>query len=46
MRLQTPRDLFVEQLRDLHNAETQLVAALPAMAGAASALIPPCATRR
>ena len=36
MQLQTLRDLFVEQLRDLHSAETQLVEALPTMAAAAT----------
>ena len=36
MQLQTLRDLFVEQLQDLHSAETQLVQALPQMASAAS----------
>ena len=32
----TLRDLLVEELRDLHNAETQLVKALPKMAKAAA----------
>ena len=36
MKLETLRDLYVEQLQDLHNAETQLVEALPKMAKAAS----------
>ena len=36
MRLETLRDLYVEQLKDLHSAETQLVDALPKMAKAAS----------
>jgi len=36
MRLETLRDLYVEQLQDLHSAETQLVNALPKMAKAAS----------
>ena len=36
MRLDTLRDLYVEQLQDLYSAETQLVAALPKMAKAAS----------
>jgi ferritin-like metal-binding protein YciE len=36
VQLQTLRDLFVEQLQDLHSAETQLVQALPAMAAAAT----------
>ena len=36
MQLQTLRDLMIEQLHDLYSAETQLVQALPEMAGAAS----------
>jgi ferritin-like metal-binding protein YciE len=36
MQLQTLHDLFVEQLQDLHSAETQLVQALPTMADAAT----------
>lgn len=36
MQLQTLRDLFVEQLQDIYSAETQLVQALPELAGAAS----------
>ncbi len=32
MKLNTLRDLYVEQLRDLYSAETQLVEALPKMA--------------
>ena len=36
MKLETLRDLFVEQLQDLYSAETQIVAALPKMAKAAS----------
>jgi ferritin-like metal-binding protein YciE len=36
MRLETLRDLYVEQLNDLYSAETQLVEALPKMAKAAS----------
>jgi ferritin-like metal-binding protein YciE len=36
MQLQSLRDLFVEQLQDLHSAESQLVEALPKMASAAS----------
>jgi ferritin-like metal-binding protein YciE len=36
MALNTLHDLYVEQLRDLYSAETQLVEALPAMASAAS----------
>jgi ferritin-like metal-binding protein YciE len=36
VQLQTLHDLLVEQLRDLHSAETQLVQALPTMASAAS----------
>ncbi|MFC3834143.1 YciE/YciF ferroxidase family protein [Deinococcus rufus] len=34
--LKTLNDLYVEQLRDLYSAETQLVAALPKMAAAAT----------
>jgi ferritin-like metal-binding protein YciE len=37
MGLQNLKDLFVDQLKDLHSAETQLVEALPKMANAASA---------
>ena len=36
MKLETLRDLYVEQLQDLYSAETQLVKALPKMAKAAS----------
>src|SRR5262245_47089742 len=36
MKIETLRDLYVEQLRDLYSAETQLVKALPKMAKAAS----------
>ena len=36
MKIETLRDLYVEQLHDLHSAETQLVEALPKMAKAAS----------
>jgi len=36
MKLETLRDLYVEQLHDLYSAETQLVKALPKMAKAAS----------
>jgi ferritin-like metal-binding protein YciE len=36
MQLATLNDLFVEQLADLHSAETQLIDALPNMAQAAS----------
>ncbi len=36
MKLQTLEDVFQEQIEDLHSAETQLVAALPAVADAAS----------
>jgi ferritin-like metal-binding protein YciE len=36
MQLQDLQDLFVDQLRDLYNAENQLVKALPKMAKAAS----------
>ncbi|WP_155297443.1 YciE/YciF ferroxidase family protein [Deinococcus kurensis] len=35
-RLKTLKDLYVEQLKDLYSAETQLVQALPKMAAAAS----------
>ena len=36
MKIETLRDLYVEQLTDLYSAETQLVEALPKMAKAAS----------
>jgi ferritin-like metal-binding protein YciE len=36
MKIETLRDLYVEQLQDLYSAETQLVAALPKMAEGAS----------
>jgi ferritin-like metal-binding protein YciE len=36
MKLETLRDLYVEQLHDLYSAETQIVEALPKMAKAAS----------
>ena len=36
MKLNSLRDVFVESVRDLYNAETQLVKALPKMAKAAS----------
>jgi ferritin-like metal-binding protein YciE len=36
MKLETLRDLYVEQLHDLYSAESQLVDALPKMAKAAS----------
>ena len=36
MKLETLKDLYIEQLRDLYSAETQLVQALPKMAAAAS----------
>lgn len=36
MKLNTLRDLYIEQLQDLYSAETQLVDALPKMAQAAS----------
>ncbi|MDX2132994.1 MAG: ferritin-like domain-containing protein [Planctomycetota bacterium] len=35
MKVKTLSDLYLEQLQDLHNAETQLLAALPKMAQAA-----------
>jgi len=37
MKIESLRDLYVEQLHDLYSAETQLVEALPKMAKAASA---------
>ena len=36
MKLESMHDLFLEQLRDLHSAETQIVKALPKMADAAT----------
>jgi len=36
MKLETLRDLYIEQLHDLYSAETQLVEALPKMAKAAA----------
>lgn len=36
MSLSTLKDLYIEQLRDLYSAETQLLQALPKMASAAS----------
>jgi len=36
MSLMTLKDLYIDQLRDLYNAETQLLEALPKMAAAAS----------
>jgi ferritin-like metal-binding protein YciE len=36
MRLNSLQDVFVDQIHDLHSAETQLVTALPKLAGAAS----------
>jgi len=35
MKIKTLRDLYVDQLKDLHSAEKQLIAALPKMAKAA-----------
>jgi ferritin-like metal-binding protein YciE len=35
MKMESLKDLYLEQLRDLYDAETQLVEALPKMAGAA-----------
>ena len=35
-KISNPRDLLVEELKDLHSAETQLLKALPKMAAAAS----------
>lgn len=37
MKLESLKDLYLEQLKDLYSAETQLVEALPKMAEAASA---------
>src|SRR3954447_20110470 len=37
MKLKTLNDLYIEELRDLYNAEKQLLKALPKMAKAASA---------
>lgn len=36
MQLHSLKDLYIEQLRDLYSAETQLISALPKMAQAAS----------
>lgn len=36
-KMQTLHDLFIDQLKDMHSAERQLIAALPKMARAASA---------
>lgn len=36
MKLESLKDLYLEQLKDLHSAETQLIDALPKMAEAAS----------
>ncbi|HEX9942211.1 MAG TPA: ferritin-like domain-containing protein [Thermoanaerobaculia bacterium] len=36
MKLESLKDLYLEQLKDLYSAETQLVDALPKMSGAAS----------
>ena len=36
LKLNSLRDLLIEELRDLYNAETQLVEALPKMADAAA----------
>src|ERR1700676_5176227 len=36
MKLESLRDLYVEQLKDLYNAEQQLIKALPKMAKSAS----------
>lgn len=35
-KISTPRDLLIEELKDLHSAESQLLAALPKMASAAT----------
>ena len=37
MEMETLQDLFLEQLKDLYNAEGQLIKALPKMAKAAKA---------
>jgi ferritin-like metal-binding protein YciE len=37
MKFSSPQDLYIEQLKDLHSAETQLTKALPKMAKAATA---------
>jgi ferritin-like metal-binding protein YciE len=37
MKFSSLHDLYVEQLKDLHSAETQLTKALPKMAKAATA---------
>ena len=37
MKLESLRDLFVDELKDLYNAEHQLLKALPKMAKAATA---------
>lgn len=37
MKLKSLEDLYVDQLKDLYNAENQLLKALPKMAKAASA---------
>ena len=37
MKLKTLEDLYVDQLKDLYNAENQLLKALPKMAKAATA---------
>src|SRR5260370_34981159 len=36
MKLETLNELLIEQLQDLYSAETQIIEALPKMAGAAS----------
>ena len=36
MKLESLKELYIEQLRDLYSAETQLVEALPKMAKAAT----------
>jgi ferritin-like metal-binding protein YciE len=36
MKTKTPRDVYVDELRDLDNAEQQLVKAIPKMANAAT----------
>jgi ferritin-like metal-binding protein YciE len=37
-KISTPRDLLVEELKDLYSAETQLIKALPKMAKAATSV--------
>jgi ferritin-like metal-binding protein YciE len=48
LKLNSLRDLFIEELRDLYSAETQLVDALPKMAEAAASqeLVLTCKNKR